>query len=175
VKIGQHRVDAGIYLRPRVAPKREHASVLQHVVRFAPEGREIEPVDGLSDGDQIDRVTLETRILGGREPIVDRRMRRSRGQQLATDVRGNDFRKMRSETDCRLSAPGGAIPREIMLTALLMEVVEQRQRITEASPVIGRGDRGEMILLMTQGSLFDLDFVELGQEVRRARSVSYLA
>ncbi len=53
------RIDAGIDATVGIGPERDHAARLEHATCLLVEARQVEPVQGLRDADQIDTGRIE--------------------------------------------------------------------------------------------------------------------
>src|SRR2546423_438880 len=69
VEAAYQRVDVGRNLEEHVRPDRDHATWPQHALDLVPEARQLEPVDGLGRGHQIDGSVLESALFGPSHPV----------------------------------------------------------------------------------------------------------
>src|SRR5205807_5322740 len=75
VEVYDERVDHGVDLGQRVAPECDDGARARDASHLRVEALEVEPVDRLRDGDEIDHGALEAGVLGHGDAILDPRVR----------------------------------------------------------------------------------------------------
>jgi len=129
-----------------IGPDSQDAARFQYATCLVKKMLDIEPVKCLRDGNQVDRVRIDARRLGDRNPKFYLSMRIGRGDLLVAGVRRHDLLEERGKGPCGLAVASGAVPRKRMLVTECCQVGEQRFRIAGPMRSIAASVAGKMIL-----------------------------
>jgi hypothetical protein len=131
IKMSKHGLDRGINGAYRlIRPHHQPALRAQHAFDFAVKARQIEPVQGLCDRDQIQAVISKRRRFGARQQIAYARMRGRMLQLLATDIAGKHLGATRGQRDTGLAVTATDIPGNRRRRQQGVQPLVQRRRIT---------------------------------------------
>ncbi len=103
-------IDRGINGAQLVTPDRDHSSRATNPSDFSMELFVIEPVRGLSNGNQIHASIWQAAVLGWLDHKIDSRMRRCRRNLIRARVAGVNTREVLTERVGGLTVAGGDIP-----------------------------------------------------------------
>jgi len=142
----ENLVALGTYMASFIGPDGQYAAWPQYPACLVKESLHVEPVECLGDSNQVDRLRIDARRLGRRNPKFYLSMRIGRGDLLFASVRCHDLLEKRGKGACGLAIAGGAVPRELMLAAKCCQEGEQRFRIAGSMRGIAAGVTGKMIL-----------------------------
>lgn len=117
-RLGEEAVERGVEVRvagleQQVAPDGEQRPGPADAGDFVEEAGEVEPVRGLSDGHQVDRVGSEPARLARRPPVANPRMRLGLGELGRRDVGRFDAAETFRELERRLPVAGRAVPGDL--------------------------------------------------------------
>lgn len=121
----EHVVDICINLKPVVSPSRENSARLQNTDNLWPELRVLEPVQCLSNRDEIDRSTIKGRLLCHTrrvdDPFVWYRVR----DLVLTHVCGVNYGEVLGQTDRGLPVSRRTVPSDALRRRQTSDVAQQ--------------------------------------------------
>ncbi len=100
---------------------------------------------GLRHDDQVDRVGLETAVLGTSHPVLDVRDCRRCRNLFGAGVSGDDAIESLGQAHSRLTAAAGAIPCQPVSSAQPADVLRQWRRVRRPESRVLDGERREVI------------------------------
>lgn len=113
------------YRASLIGPDGQDAARFQYAACLVKKTLDIEPVECLRDGNQVDRIHVDARRLGERYAKFYLSMRLGRGDLLVAGVCGHHLLEKRGKGPCGLAVAGGAVPRKRMLVTECCQVGEQ--------------------------------------------------
>ena len=136
-KLDEERIDTFIHSRPQIAPISQNSVRLQHAINFLPIGVEIEPVDRLGNGHEINAIRGDSRFFRSSIPKFNILSLFSVRKQRITDVSGDDTIKMFRKITGSLTRSGRTVPRAFSLVAQGYQICVKLPWVSNSSLLIG--------------------------------------
>ena len=145
VESGDHRVESGREPRPVIADDGQDALGFEGPVSLGIKGVEIEPVDGLGDGDQVKAMIGKVGMFGGLDGIMDIGKNDGVVELLPADIGGLYDLKGGRQPLGDLAVAGAAIPGLFFSWRQAQQVIKKRIGVSRPELGVFIGPGGEIV------------------------------